>query len=718
MKNIILILVLGWLSIAQAITPADLQSMPSQIQMLNNGGFENGTANWTASAGTFTSQTATKIAGKAAGAWALSAATGTLSQDVPTPGAVSMSAACFVNTTSASFQICSRTGGVAGSCYTAPSTGKWSLVSLPNFTGPSSGTVGIQVSTTGSTTGTAYIDGCYLGPAQSSSSGSSSGSTGINYLLNSSFEGGAGSWTVSNATSSVNTSNFHDGTQSIALAPSAAGSFYQDVTPLTNLSGTNMEAGMWVNTTTSGVTVCARVGGVTLSGNYCNAVPTTGTWQYVNANFIGPASGSVGAAVVWTGSTGSILVDQAYVGQATNLSQVSQARLVGTITMTGCAAMWSTSSTVFADFAATTGCSYAVTGSALAPSTMIPAIKFASLPPGEYKLEYEGLIINNVTGKNAYFQFSDGTNAARETSAVSAFVSSGGVSVSVPSFSQSITYTTAQSNVTLSIRGKVDSGDTSFVTGQTAYPGVIRVYYYPSQSQLAVQSQCASSGSCINHLSAYFSNWAVTSVQNVPWVTNANTRAGVGNYTIPFVSGFFSVAPNCIVQGVNGQSAIASISTSSVSIYLWNVSGTLTDGAFTLNCDKQGADQTSMSAPILVGSVTSGSAGAERVERILFGGGGTVTSPTSCTGSPCTTITTSSSWVSSITRSGAGIYVVNFAAGTWSAPPLCVIQPECNSLLHVGAPTGKSASLVNVTIYNLAGAAADDAVTLTCTGPK
>lgn len=69
-------------------------------------------------------------------------------------------------------------------------------------------------------------------------------------------------------------------------------------------------------------------------------------------------------------------------------------------------------------------------------------------------------------------------------------------------------------------------------------------------------------------------------------------------------------------------------------------------------------------------NVASQSPGMERVERVLFAGNGTGT--TVCSSSPCSIVSQSGAWVSSVTRSGAGAYTVNFAPGVFSTAPTCL----------------------------------------------
>lgn len=156
--------------------------------------------------------------------------------------------------------------------------------------------------------------------------GTSSSASSTNLLLNPSFEiGPTTNWIVSGATATANTSNYHDLKQSVSLALSASGSMIQGVASGPTYTNGLMEASMWANTTVTTAKVCPVVNSTILTGNNCNLVPSTGVWTYVPVNFSGPLAGtSFGVALVWTSTSGTILADQAYVGQATNLFQVSQ----------------------------------------------------------------------------------------------------------------------------------------------------------------------------------------------------------------------------------------------------------------------------------------------------------------------------------------------------------------------------------------------------------
>lgn len=124
-------------------------------------------------------------------------------------------------------------------------------------------------------------------------------------------------------------------------------------------------------------------------------------------------------------------------------------------------------------------------------------------------------------------------------------------------------------------------------------------------------------------------------------------------------------------------------------------------------------------APVFIGSVTSNSSGAERVERLSFSGGSDWNA-TACTTGNCTINSQSGSWVSTVAFSSTGTYNVNVPSGIFSAVPTCT----CNALL-VG--TGNGSCLVNysistatqlrVTVGN-GTTATNGSVNLECQGPR
>jgi len=310
-----------------------------------------------------------------------------------------------------------------------------------------------------------------------------------NLMLNPSFEASTVSTdhTLTNATTANDTTNKTDGAKGIAVTVTSSGGGISQTstTNAASLAGSQGVVKASVYTTGTDVYVCPLMAGSPPGDitKYCGNVPRSTTsvkMPEVIVPFI--MDGTSNGYKIYSTGTSAFAADEVFVGKAAPFQSVSGAKLVGLVDISSCASSWSTSSTSFADFSATTGCVYSTYGQAQAPSTMIPAIKFASLPAGDYKLEYEGQLYNNVTAKNSYYRFWDGTNYARETSIA------GTVAASSPGMSQSISYSTAQTNITISIRAKTDSGGNAYVYGNGTPNGVIKVYYFPPESKIYSQA--------------------------------------------------------------------------------------------------------------------------------------------------------------------------------------------------------------------------------------
>lgn len=117
----------------------------------------------------------------------------------------------------------------------------------------------------------------------------------------------------------------------------------------------------------------------------------------------------------------------------------------------------------------------------------------------------------------------------------------------------------------------------------------------------------------------------------------------------------------------------------------------------------------SFPAPLLVGSVTSNSAGIQRHESVAV--------TTSCTSTPCTIATQSGSWVSSITRSATGTYAVNIVSGIFSASPRCFAN-SAGSARQIDVTTSSATLLVVAARNPTTLADSDSAFTIFCDGPK
>lgn len=576
---------------------------------------------------------------------------------------------------------------------------------------------------------------------------------GYNVLKNSSFESAKSGWTASGGSFTISNTaaNVFEGVSSATWdSNGAAQTLTGTLASVNGLAGTNGELTCYVKVPSGTATHTMGIwDGSTLSQTQ-TLVNTSTNYIANTINFVYPSSGSV--TVRFTSVLAdevSISIDKCYMGPATNLSQVSQAKLIDAVTVTGCAGGWSTTSTSYATFGTQTGCTYtSAKGLCTTPATNIPGVKCSSLPPGDYRLEYEGAIEQGTTAKSAYFKFYDGTNSAREDSA---FYNNGTGGYNIIGISQSISYTTASSNLTLEVRGKTDASGTTKIYGTTAVPGVFKIWYFPSQTQLAVQPSqqnydwtaytptiSSGFGSVTNVSFLHKRDGSMLTVKGT--FTTGTVSTGLGTFTLPngltIDTAKMTLAANTSNSGpkvgelvqstANGTATalVASTSTSTSLIYLGGIytsstalvpvanattslgSSAVTSVTFTVPIS--GWIQTNAN-PAIVGQISSNTLGQERIERATIAGNASVATITSQSGS----------WLSFTSRGGTGDYVWTMSG--FSAVPTCT----CTS---VGASGGSPRFCTIRTLTqtslgtlqtNSAGSATDsDSATIVCMGPK
>lgn len=579
---------------------------------------------------------------------------------------------------------------------------------------------------------------------------------GRNILLNGGAENGKANTVASGGTYTIGntTANILEGNSYFTWDSNSAGQTF-DLTrqAIKGLAGTNGEATCFVQVPSGTATHTMGIWDGTTLTNTATLSNQSGQTMYVptTINFIFGSSGSAGIRFTSVNANEpSINIDKCYLGPTTNTSKISQAILVDAVVVTGCAAAWSTTSTSYASFGTQTGCTYTASkGVASAPASNIPAFKFASLPPGDYRIEYEGTLSSTTANTTTYYQFTDGTNLARETSAMQTGATG---STQFPGLSQTITYTSPQSNVTLELKAKVDAGATAKVSGITASPGVFKLYYFPTQSQQAVSSAQAdydwtsftptysagfgtvTSSSCykkrrgpdlfVKCTGQTGTVAASTGSIDIPDSLSIDTSknpatVGAANYRVGSFDQDGAANRNAAVVTVPGTSTTKVFigpKSSDTSILApqnmsaFYASSTPFSLSFVVPISGWSENQR---APILIGSVTSNSTGAERIERAG------VTS--TCSSSPCTIASQSGSWLTNITRASTGNYTANFSTSFSSAPQCWVscegsgVQNNCFARMS----TISSSAVTFISLDSTSGpSVVDSKFSLLCMGPR
>jgi len=548
--------------------------------------------------------------------------------------------------------------------------------------------------------------------------GNQAGNLGSSFVLNSSAFDNVNDVSVANsATVSRNTTTplTKESDFAIALPNNTNGSVTWTLATLDRgLSGGNCLFSFVYTASSMGSNVVAQVlqGASVVATSQVLGASTTPVQVQLNAPCGDLSSSTTVRIANTTGNTGTSALRVANVtyGNATNLTNVSQAQMFGLVKISGCASFWNTTSTSFASFGPEAGCSYAVEGNAQAPATNVPAMTFASLPAGEYFLTYDGNFGQSNAGSYAcLYEVYDGTNEWRERVTVESALT-GPDAFRGSTFTSSFKYDTAQSNITLQIRARTTNGALGCgIYGSTGGPGVLKLYRFPTSSQQAVSvDNTAASWSGTATLSGSTSSasfadptgitGAVTTTNStgVSCVINGSSLLGIdctvpkiGSYLVCYTGTMVATlnsptsrlvdgSGNVIVGAQSGDGGGGATQVTSGGCGTTNITSLSSVSTFKVQSSSNGGTTTvkatsfsivginqQFPAPLLVGSVTSNSAGLERIERATIAEGGV------CSSSPCTINRQSGSWLTSVTRAAAGEYQLNIAAGIFSTPPTC-----------------------------------------------
>lgn len=224
----------------------------------------------------------------------------------------------------------------------------------------------------------------------------------------------------------------------------------------------------------------------------------TSSTQFIRTqiNFIFPSSGSVKLKMTSVASNEpEIYIDGCYLGEAYNISQVSQATLIGSLTWTSTTACaWTTTSGSYGNFSNDTDCddnARAATGIASDGSAGLrPAVTLTNAPPGDYLVVVNGSLgivgTGASTDDSSDFRLYDGTTVYGQTVRVEVSGASGTLSQLVPSMSFRFS-ATAAFTATLDLQSKAGgTAARSYVDGANAGLQFL-VYRFPTAAQAAAQ---------------------------------------------------------------------------------------------------------------------------------------------------------------------------------------------------------------------------------------
>lgn len=519
---------------------------------------------------------------------------------------------------------------------------------------------------------------------------------------------------------------------------------------------------------------------VTISSN--TITQAYSTYSLVSQNFICPSSGSLKLSIESAASATQLFFDNAFLGEASNISQVSQAVFIGSAYYANTASCtWARTNTAIGAFSTTAACPAPTIESNPGPGVIsttdadLPQVTVSNLPPGVYEVT-ASFTTNNGGANTGTVAIYDGTNY----SGTQEFnQTTGHLPVALVGM---FTYTTPGDR-TFAIRAGSDVGAFNIqnsglpVTGITNAGLKFVIKRFPSTSEQAFRpdlgpsswsgyhdNTCAWSSTSASYAAfsadascgfteTYNRNFGtVTSTgSKTPGVTFTPTRAGryllcaqtshansgTGNNngfefrdTVNSVNYNASSKNNASSGGSDTFLSLCSIvnapSTAQISFEIWGKrdAGTLTLAGSTfqteaIHWDIVALDQ-SFPAPLLVGSVTSTSTGADHFESARVTGNGSWGN--GCTTGTCTT-TQHGAWISSTAFVSTGKYHVNINSGVFSDIPDCVVSglndPAGAGACNISQGTASTSTSVDVQCFTgSTGAAVNAAFNIMCKGSR
>ena len=505
------------------------------------------------------------------------------------------------------------------------------------------------------------------------------------------------------------------------------------------------------------------IGGVLSNSQTISASPTQSSFSMnVPCGTLGSATTVRIGNATGNSGTSSINVANVNYGKATNIGTVAQATIQGYLTYAGGASrQWVVAqSTYAADFGADTDfAAPAVVGDVTAPATRVPQILFNAYT-GRYKISVIGGI-GRSNAENLFCRIVDDLgNVFVDTMMLDSTIPANGSATLglVGAFEY-----TATGARTAKLQCKTTSGGNAFTSTDVANADFkMIVEYFPSSSQQAVnanttfdstgmlvpmagtscgQGSILADGSAISRagyaklfsvLGTTYGTGDGSTTFNIPDSRGVFLR-GAGSQTISAITYTgtqgttqgdqfqghyhpFGMDTGTLIQGsISGGSSGNEFAKGSGTPN-GTVQGSLskpaddgTDGTPRYGTETRPANISVkycivtngvLAMPILTGSVTSNSAGAERIER--FSG--------IC--SAASTIFSSMTGMSIGNRSTAKC-TVTLPASTYSAAPTCIVSADG---VTAGQATG--VNVVNTTSLDIAGPSADWYYRLICMGPR
>ncbi len=215
-----------------------------------------------------------------------------------------------------------------------------------------------------------------------------------------------------------------------------------------------------------------------------NVVPVFSSTAPVrnSVNFIWPSSGSVRICLEAQADEPAVRIYSGFLGDATNLTNVSQATLIGSAIIPGTASCdWTRTNTAFGPFGTVAACPGPTVLQNPGPGIIqttdanLPRFTVNSLPPGTYQVRMIGYAGGSTAG-GFLLRINDGTNSsltgfANANTGATQFTADG-----------IFTYTSAGDR-TFELQGLATTGTINLFNANTSYQVSFQIYRFPSTAE-------------------------------------------------------------------------------------------------------------------------------------------------------------------------------------------------------------------------------------------
>jgi hypothetical protein len=543
-----------------------------------------------------------------------------------------------------------------------------------------------------------------------------------NILLNPGFESGIGKWTNSAGTFTADYTNFVQGKASgkIVLSSQAL-TFTQDSTSYVTALADGVQGLVSVYIKSEfAAKVCSRSAGSTVTTNCVDVVGNNKWSLYKVPSILGATSNGISVNTNGTNVTGTIYIDESFVGITDLSADVDASRIAGESYFTGTSGcIWSRTSTIIGAFSTVAACPGPTIvrqslGSWQTTDSDLPRVTINNLPAGTYKATF--ILVGYPTASaGTAFAINDGSSTCEAVGGMQA-----GNLAATTTVSCIFNYTSMGDRVyELYAASTSSSVNVQNNTTTPKYSTKFILEYFGSSSVYAATANQNN----VDVFSAKISLTGVVSDENVDWI-NSNCIVSSNLFTCNWKSSIFTVAPNCNITAREVGATtprvghINGLTTTDITFRGFaTVSLTPNANDYIISCQKQGADFTA--TRLITGQFkevvkSQGSNGVD-VQSVYFGSGANCSSL--CTTGTCTICNQIGFKITSVTHAGTGLYNLNGIDGTkYNCSATGLPAGTVGLMFHDRNSSTSSFTRIFTAVYNTAAAANSSMVSVTCIG--